>query len=108
MPLKSGKSKKIISENIREMIESGHPQNQAVAASLSNARKSKETPMKKQSKLSKEHEHLGAKHGAESQHKQSMKARVDEAKGASKPKEDHSHHAKMAMHHMKKALKMHK
>jgi hypothetical protein len=40
MPLKKGKSKKVISENISEMIESGHPKAQAVAASLSQARKS--------------------------------------------------------------------
>lgn len=40
MPLKKGKSKKVISSNIREMMESGYPQKQAVAASLSNARKS--------------------------------------------------------------------
>lgn len=41
MPLKKGKSKKVISENIREMVHSGYPQKQAVAASLHEARKSK-------------------------------------------------------------------
>ena len=41
MALKKGKSKKIISENIREMIKSGHPQKVAVAAALSTARKTK-------------------------------------------------------------------
>lgn len=40
MPLKSGKSKAVISENIREMQASGHPHNQAVAAALHNADKS--------------------------------------------------------------------
>ncbi|MDE2103979.1 MAG: hypothetical protein KGL39_42475 [Patescibacteria group bacterium] len=40
MPLKHGSSRQTISENIREMIQSGHPQKQAVAASLSEARKS--------------------------------------------------------------------
>ena len=39
MPLKHGKSQETISSNIREMIDAGHPQNQAVAAALNIARK---------------------------------------------------------------------
>jgi hypothetical protein len=37
MPLKKGSSKKTISSNIREMMASGYPQKQAVAASLRSA-----------------------------------------------------------------------
>lgn len=40
MPLKKGFSQKTIGSNIREMIKSGHPKDQAVAASLENARQS--------------------------------------------------------------------
>jgi hypothetical protein len=39
MPLKSGSSKKVVSENIRREIAHGRPQKQAVAIALSNARR---------------------------------------------------------------------
>lgn len=50
MPLSKGKSKKVISKNIREMKESGHPQAQAVAAALNQARKSSARIPKKKKK----------------------------------------------------------
>jgi len=37
MPLAKGKSRKVITSNIREMVEAGHPQRQAVAAALRTA-----------------------------------------------------------------------
>lgn len=39
MPLRKGSSKATVSYNISEMVNSGHPRKQAVAAALANARK---------------------------------------------------------------------
>lgn len=41
MPLAMGKSQETISRNIAEMMHSGHPQRQAVAAALETARRSR-------------------------------------------------------------------
>lgn len=47
MPLKKGKSKEVFKENVREMVHSGHPVKQAVAAAYHEARASKSKKTKK-------------------------------------------------------------
>jgi hypothetical protein len=46
MPLKKGKSKKVVSQNISELRSSGRSQRQSVAIALSQAKK-KNKPKKK-------------------------------------------------------------
>jgi hypothetical protein len=41
MPLKKGKSKKVISENIKELRHSGRPEKQSIAIAFSEARRGK-------------------------------------------------------------------
>jgi len=41
MPLKEGKGKKVVSQNIKELVESGKPQKQAVAIALEKSRRGK-------------------------------------------------------------------
>ena len=41
MPLKKGKSQKVISENISELRHSGRPERQSIAIAMSEAGKSK-------------------------------------------------------------------
>jgi hypothetical protein len=41
MPLRKGSSKKVVSENIRELMRSGRPQKQVVAIALDEAHKAR-------------------------------------------------------------------
>lgn len=47
MPLKKGKSKKVISENIKELRHSGYPEKQSIAIAFSESRRGKKKSRKK-------------------------------------------------------------
>ena len=50
MPLKKGKSDKIVNANIAELIRSGTPRQQAIAIALGKARGKKKDAIRKQKK----------------------------------------------------------
>jgi len=49
MPLKKGKGKGVISQNIKTEMAAGKPQKQAVAIALNTAREKKKSPFSKNS-----------------------------------------------------------
>jgi hypothetical protein len=103
MPLIKGRSRKVIGENIREMIEAGHPRAQAIAASLNNARKSgAKIPKHKENIMKHEHhsEHHKKEHAKKEHHKKEHKSAHEDHKHM------HHHHKEMHKHHMKE-LKHH-
>ena len=51
MPLLCGNSKKVINQNISELIYSGYPQKQAIAIAMTKAGKSKLRKKKRMKKL---------------------------------------------------------
>lgn len=58
MPLMKGRSQKVIGENISEMESAGHPKDQAIAASLNEARESgAHIPKKNSVKTHRHNEH---------------------------------------------------
>lgn len=46
MPLKKGRSKKVISANIKELKGAGYKQNQAIAIAMDSAKKKKKKKVK--------------------------------------------------------------
>ena len=51
MPLTPGKSKKVISSNIKKLKSEGYPHTQAVAIAMSNSKRSNKRPSKKKRRI---------------------------------------------------------
>ena len=94
MPLAKGRSRKVISENISEMVAAGHPRKQAIAASLNEARESGAKIPKAHKEHQMKHEHKSEPHKKEHHGKHEAH------------KDMHHHHKEMHKHHMKE-LKHH-
>ncbi len=108
MPLLKGKSKKTISSNISDMIAAGHPQKQAIAASLNEARKSGaniQKPKAKEAKMTHHEKHEAKHHEKKEHHKKESHKKEHPAKHEDH-KHMHHHHAEMKKHH-EKELKHH-
>jgi len=106
MPLIKGKSRKVIGENISEMEAAGHPKDQAIAASLDNARKSGANIPKKHKESTMKHEHHDGEHHKKEPHKKEHHHKKEHKAGHEDHKHMHHHHKEMHKHHMKE-LKHH-
>lgn len=95
--MKNGKISKVLSHLKKDDKEFMHQ----IEEDKILAKELKGRKMKKQSYKDRMDEHLGAKHGKESKHKQSMKDRRHEEEG----EHSHHHHLKEAMKHMRHAAK---
>jgi hypothetical protein len=98
MPLTKGRSRKVISENISEMVAAGHPRKQAIAASLNEARESG-------ARIQKPHKERQMKHEPKKEHHKKEHAKKEHPKHEAH-KDMHHHHKEMHKHHMKE-LKHH-
>lgn len=96
MPLARGKSPKTISSNIREMMATGHPKRQAIAASLHEAKESGARVPKPKTKEN------TMTHEKKEHHKKEHHVKHDDHKNMHHHhKEMHKHHEKELKHHEK-------
>jgi hypothetical protein len=99
MPLHKGSSRKVVSENIKEMVLAGHPQKQAVAAALNMARKKTSSKVHEEKKAD-DRKSRSIHHSDHKREETSVKKVAKSGKEAAH-KEMHKHHKEMHKHHMK-------